>query len=193
MLAKFFGQYLVTNSPNSMNDGLKHCNSPDHPMLRKARPEKIIYCYADPRLAVLSLFRRGLADGMQVKLRYFSDDIERYRYLVNERSSRVKSKEEFFNMGYDCFGINSFWNNWLHGIIDCPVLFLRYDSIWSNAEKIFDYVGLSKQLLPRFPCRRGRLTSLDNISEDNLAALDRIYQQTIISMQQMAPFAMRLP
>ena len=185
LLTSFIGRYTTINSPDSTEDGLLHCCSPDHPLVKLAAPRRIIYCYSDPRISVLSLFRRNLALGMQAKLRYFGSSLYEYRKLAACYSSTVRSLDDFILKEYDCFGINSFWRNWTTSWVGTPIMLLNYASMWDNIGEIVDFVGLDPAASSAFPKKIERNSNFEHLTASKIEALTRIYSKTICEIEQM--------
>jgi len=194
LLAKFLHDYIKVNSPVSTDDGLLHCSTPDHPLVKIANPLRIVYVYDDPRLSVLSLFRRNLHLGMQAKLRYFGSSPSEYRRVSARYRATVKNLDEFFEKGYDCFGINSFWQNWTRSWVDVPLMLLSYDAIWQNLGQILEFSGVSEPNAKNlFPKQSQRAASLGEISSRRLEIFNSIYSKTLSEMDGLDPLVVRGP
>lgn len=194
LLAKFLGNHIKVNSPVSTDDGLLHCSTPDHPLVKIANPKRIIYVYDDPRLSVLSIFRRNLHIGMQAKLRYFGSSPNEYRRVIARYQATVKSLDEFFEKGYDCFGINSFWQNWSRSWSDVPLMLLSYDGIWQNLGQILEFSGVSgRDDRTLFPAKSQRAGNLGEISSERLQIFNSIYSKTLCEMDGLDPLVVRGP
>ena len=182
MLTDFFAEHVLVNSSNSTHDALLHCCSPDHPLLANIAPVKAIYCYEDPRISVLSLFERNLAQGMQAKLRYFGSNLADYNKLSKDYAARVHSIDEMIQLEYDCFGINNFWQNWTSVPASFPIMIVSYQQLWTHTATLLEFAGVPSTAHASFPLQRRRQSSLQKLCPHHADALETIYKDTIDAM-----------
>jgi len=158
------------------NAGLDMPGSPDHWPWKHTRtppaahdvPDdfRVVYVYADPREAVLSLFRRGLQVGA-------------YRVFHLERPSesverRLETLDRYLDAGVDDFGLLGHLENWLHHPSGYPVLFLDFDALPDAWPVVRDFVGLPEE----YPCLdvRPRRSPLAQLEPSRAARLTAMYQ-----------------
>ena len=148
--------------------------SPDHfPFKHTSGPPKadevpagfrVVYVYADPRDAVVSLFRRGLQVGAY-----------RIFHLVDappEIEARLQTLDEYLATGIDDFALQQHVDNWLQHPSGYPVMFLRFDDLPGCWPAVRDFVGLPES----YPCleirpRRSPLSKLDETTQARLTAM----------------------
>lgn len=190
MLLDFLAPHMRVNSSNSFVDGIKHINSPDHPVLRYKKIERAIYLVADPREATLSLFRRNYALRMIAKLKAKHSNTEEYRRFVETYQPNILNLSDFLQRGEDLFGFRKHWQQWHEDTASFPVLFVRYDALHDSIAEILEFLGLPARLKDDFPSRRQRATRLNELTIEDRRRLDRIYEDMATEIAE-APNLMR--
>ncbi len=176
MLLDFLAKHTKVNNLNSFVDGIKHIDTPNHPVLNHYQVRRAIYLVSDPRLAALSLFRRGYAQPMMAKLKSRHTTVEEYKRIAKENQPNVKDLADFLAQGEDLFGFKSHWQQWKEDASPFPVLFVNYDALHDSIDQILDFLGLPASLKGSFPPREHRASKLDQLSEEERTRLDTIYK-----------------
>lgn len=174
-LIDFLKRHTTINSPNSLEDGIKHIISPQHPVLDGKIVNKAIYIYGDPIDATLSLFRRDFVKYMIPKInsRHHCDGAS----LISYRDSNVRniSYRDYLTNGEDELSFQEHWTNWNNEHVDFPILFIKFDAIHDHVEDILKFLDLPLHLAKDFPPKKTRSSDLKKLPEDELVALQRIY------------------
>jgi hypothetical protein len=156
--------------------GLDMPDSPDHWPFKHTRsppaagdvPEgfRTVYVYADPRDAVLSLFRRGLQVGA-------------YRVFHIEEPPpevewRLQKLDRYVGAGIDDYALDQHLQQWLDHPPGYPVLFLDFESLPGTWPQVRDFVGLPQD----YPCLeiRTRRSPIASVDEATAAGLTAMYQ-----------------
>jgi hypothetical protein len=182
MLLEFLAPHMRVNSHNSFVDGIKHINSPDHPVLRHKKIKRAIYLVTDPREATLSLFRRNYALRMMAKLHAQHGNADDYRRFIDNYRPDVESLDDFLQLGEDLFGFKKHWRQWHENAAPFPVLFIRYDALHDSLEEILQFLGLPGNLKNSFPAKKPRTTCLSELIFEDRQRLDRIYGNLAIEI-----------
>ena len=181
-ILKFLSAFMRVNSWDSHNDGIKHANSPQHPVFTSLSVGKCVYIYSDPAKAALSLFRRGFQSHMSAKLTAANyRNAEEYNRVVRENSESF-TLEEMLAANEDRFGFARHWKNWTTLPTDFPTLFVSFDHLYNNIETFFEFLELSEKQRREFPPQRERLSSVARMDPSIQEALDQIYGDTARDM-----------
>lgn len=190
-ILKYLSSFMNVNSWDSHNDGIKHANSPNHPIFSNLHIKKCVYVYSDPMKAALSLFRREFQSHMSVKLQdgnYSS---------VQDYNKHTKGHLPTFSLndmilsGEDYLGINSHWKNWTLVKPDFPILFTRFESFYENLDSFFDFLEIDDRRRSTFPPKKERKSSVQQHSIDVQDALRTIYGETLADMEAREPTFVR--
>lgn len=141
----------------------KHQRVPPDP---RAVPQgfRVLYPFADPRNAMLSIFRRGRAVG-------------HYRGLFlgeppTEVAERLSCLDAFLRGGIDDFALEDHIDRWMqpHGF---PVMFFRYEALPAAWSAIQEFLGLGRDV----PCLavRPRTSDWRDLSSSERKVLESIY------------------
>jgi hypothetical protein len=142
LLAHFAERHAV----NCRRDGdnLKHLPVPAvsfNPAFR------YIYVFGDPVPSVISLFRRGF-------------HILQARKLQRCRSGPPPDLHmpirQFAAGGGDLFGFERHFDNYYERHLIHPTLFVRYERLWENLDKICDFLGVEESEIAGFAPRQRR-------------------------------------
>jgi hypothetical protein len=153
-------------------DNLKHLPIPAvsfNPAFR------YIYVFGDPVPSVISLFRRGFYVLQARKLQ---------RGYPGPPLPRMPIRE-YAAGGRDLFGFERHFDNYYERHLIHPTLFVRYDALWENLDRIRDFLGLGADEFANFaqrsrrksddhaPCRHvmRQLQAIYKPFNDRLAAL----------------------
>lgn len=164
-LLSFLSEYKKTNDPDDL-DGFKHLALPPlsfNPNIR------YIYVYGDPVMAAFSLFRRKIQKHQSKKLQKWIKPFDR-------PIPKKMPIEAYASIGKDKLYFEQHFYNWyqtyLRGV---PTLFVRYESIFENAQKIIDFLGLPSESITKFPEKKGRTISKNDIDPEIIRNLESIY------------------
>jgi len=172
---QYLGQWMRVNHPNSLQDGIKHANSPAHPVLMGRRIGAAVYLYDDPVRAMISVFRRGLHTRHAAKLAssQHRSGVEYREYVTSHE--RSMALDQYLAEGRDHLGFGQHVTNWLTHSTTFPILFVRFDVLFESAEAIARFVGLQRNAVASFPVRRPRTADPAQLTVEQSAAADRIY------------------
>ena len=138
---------------------------------------RVVYVYADPRDAVLSLFRRNLQHGA-------------YRIFHWEGASpaveqRLQSIAAYARTGIDDFELQRHFEAWLRHPAGYPVLFLQFDSLPDTWPAVRDFVGLAST----YPCLeiRPRRSPLSDVEPEVSAGLTAMYRGLLDRIESLPP------
>lgn len=158
-LMHFFNEHLKLNDPHN-TDGLKHAGVPPLTLKRRLRA---LYLYDDPRLATLSLFRRGYHHAHSRSMG------------VPDPVRPEENLEAYLSHGMDRFALGQHFHAWRDQPRPYPILFLRSTALWQHLPELMTYLGLSSELASQFPAQKKRESHLDTLPEATLARLDQLY------------------
>jgi hypothetical protein len=94
---------------------------------------RVLYPYADPRNAMLSIFRRGFIVDHYVALRGMQP--------TPEVAQRLSSLDAFLEGGVDDFALEDHVEHWIQPL-EYPVMFVRYESLPQAWPRVREFVGL---------------------------------------------------
>lgn len=181
-ILKFLAAIRHVNSWDSHNDGIKHANSPQHPVFADLTISKCVYIYSDPAQAAVSLFRRNFQSHMAAKLTA-ADYRNAAEYNEAVRRNRQDfTLEQMLSEGKDRFGLIDHWNNWTNLPVAFPTLFVRFEKLYDNLPAFFDFLELTDAQRSAFPPRRERLSSVSQFDPAIQRHLDAIYGNTVRDM-----------
>ena len=95
---------------------------------------RVVYVVADPRDAVLSIFRRHLQIGHYAALHGTQPGAEIRGHLA--------SLDAFLNHGVDLFELGDHVNGWLEHPPGYEVLFIRYEHLAGRFAEVCEFIGL---------------------------------------------------
>ncbi len=95
---------------------------------------RVVYPLADPRDAVLSVFRRGLQVGHYRSLWGYEPGAEVL--------ARLRDRDSFLEAGIDDFGLRDHMHRWLEHPPGYEVMFIRYDRLSEAWSELATFVGL---------------------------------------------------
>lgn len=174
-LMQFLGAYVALNSWNSFRDGIKHVNSPTHPVLAGCTVRRAIYVFDDPIRALLSVFRRGMQANHMAKLTSNAHlDGAAYKAYVAAHAVPI-TFEEYLAAGRDQFELDAHFTNWTTAPAPFPILYVHFDALFDSGPRILDYLGLPAEHASAFPAKRERSSSIDALTDEQRATLTRLY------------------
>lgn len=142
-----------------------------HQRLPPARDEvpngfRVVYIFADPRNAVVSLFRRGFQGGHYRGMRL--------QKPPPEVEQRFVDLDHFLDAGVDDFGLADHFERWhARALRPYPVLFLRYEQMPETWPTLRDFVGLPAD--QPFLTMRPRASEWQSLPDAARARLDEMY------------------
>ena len=164
-LLRFLEQYMKTNDPDDA-DGFKHSALPH---VSSNTNLKFLYVYGNPKLAAVSLFRRGYHHAQSIKLQQWGKNS--ISPIPNEMTL-----QEYASLGVDKFNFKNNFYNWYETYLPKkPIMFVRYEKIFDNVEAIINFLDLPKETIGKFPENISRSSSLDDIPVEALKQLDEMY------------------
>ena len=127
---------------------------------------RVVYIFADPRNAVVSVFRRGYQGGHFRGMRLQKPPPEVEQHLID--------LDHFLDAGVDDFGLADHFERW-HApeARTYPVLFLRYEQMHETWPTLRDFIELPAD----YPCLtiRTRDSEWESLPDDARARLDEMY------------------
>jgi len=135
----YFMNFLKENGLKTNNkddeDGFKHLNYPDENKIKEINAEKCIFIYNNPFLSILSHFNRKWQFCQIQKLG------NPYKLKINQ----VENLDNFLKLTEqhkcDIFGIKFQFDNWIINNLKIPVLFLDFNDILKEKDKINKFIG----------------------------------------------------
>lgn len=130
---------------------------------------KIVYIYGNPILAAVSLFRRGYHYGHTIN----------YSNILTQRNEPIPLKQtldEYAENSVDKFQFRDHFMNW-YSRYKCShsVMFVRYESIFDNVEKLFEFIDVPQSCVKEFPKKSIRSSSFNDLSNVTLEKLKLMY------------------
>lgn len=164
----YLAQFKEINSPED-RDSLKHLPLP--PISFNPRI-KFIYVYGDPRLAVISLFRRGYHHLQSYKLQSY-----KLRWDIDSQSliPRKMTIQEYAALGIDRFRFREHFYNWYNCLLTHETMFLRYETLFESVELILDFLDIPRNHIDSFPKKVDRSSKKSDIHPKTWNHLNTIY------------------
>lgn len=167
-LISYLAQFKTINS-HADRDSLKHLPLP--PISFNSRV-KFIYVHGDPRLAVISLFRRRYQYLQSYKLRSYELRLETDSEALIPREMTV---QEYATLGVDKLCFREQFYNWYNRLLTHETMFLRYETMFENVDSIFDFLDIPKKYLDSFPKKIDRASNKSEISAETWDQLNKMY------------------
>jgi hypothetical protein len=186
-VTSFGGSGTTALARHFVDAGLDLPASPDHwpykhtgdPPSAAEVPEgfRVVYVYADPRDAVLSLFRRNLQQGAY--------RIFHWQQAPPEIEQRLQSIAAYVSGGIDDFALQRHFDAWLRHPAGYPVLFLQFDSLPDTWPAVRDFVGLPST----YPCLeiRPRRSPLSSVEPEIATGLTAMYRGLLDRIESLPP------
>ena len=143
---------------------------------------RVVYIFADPRNAVVSLFRRGYQGGHYRGMRL--------RKPPPEIEQRFVDLDQFLDAGVDDFGLADHFERWHAPEARAyPVLFLRYEQMLETWPTLRDFAGLPAD----YPCLtiRKRESEWESLPDHARARLDEMYGALARDLAALPPAEIR--
>ena len=117
----------------------KHMRHPplDHTVQQNFRA---LYLVADPRDAILSVFRRGYQHW---HIQRMEGDVLSWNYSWD--------LEQFLAHRYDHFKIEEHFDNWTKDHRRYPIMIVKYDALWRHLPEVFGFIGAPLESIAEFP------------------------------------------
>ncbi|MCC5907269.1 MAG: sulfotransferase domain-containing protein [Balneolaceae bacterium] len=175
-MLRFFFNYKKTNDPYD-RDSLKHLAKPPDDLPSGV---KVIYIYGDPKLAVISLFRRNFQETHSHKL---------LNGLGKKQSPIAKELtiEEYAAKRVDLFNFREHFFNWYRADLQNPVLFLRYETLFNHLDFLFEFMDMPNFAQDYFPQKKKRESVDLVLSEEIHQNLDKIYSPFADELNKLKP------
>src|SRR5688572_10504159 len=164
---------------------------PSHTHLR-APPDKraldgrtMIYMFGDPYNAVISFFKRRIkrtrSHGFNTR-EGSGDPLWAVKHCKNiggdhERMDPQWGLEAYLDNGVDLLKMEEHYDNWVNAKTDYPVLFVRYETMWSHLREICSFVGLPEAAIAGFPAQEVRGSRWENEPEATRLKLIKVYSR----------------
>ncbi len=144
-LLNYLNGFVSVNDPHD-GDGLKHL--PGLPLMREGEGVKVLFISGDPNDVYASIKRRGWVEVQGAKLGSLMTVVLRGGFQKYMFIRSVKAQERRWRQ---C------------GVRD--LLFIDYDEIWENVEKIGKFIGIDDEgFVKNFPPKRPRKSKSINKS-----------------------------
>jgi hypothetical protein len=173
MLGDFFSRRHRVNAPSD-EDGFKHMPIPPVSFNPRFR---WVFIYGDPVAATVSLFRRGY-HGLQ------SRKLQR-GYKPYCPIPLCMTLEEYAAQGKDLLHFERQFQNYFERHQVHPTLFLRYDAIWSNLDKLGAFLGICPTEMAEFPPRAARKSEELIVARETLEKLYEIYRPFVLRLNDL--------
>jgi hypothetical protein len=159
----------------------KHMRYPpcDHTVQRSFRA---LYVVADPRDAILSVFRRGYQHWHIQRL---DGDVSGWDYSWN--------LEKFLLSGHDHFRLRDHFDNWVKARRSYPIMVLKYHALWEHLSEVFKFFGVPLAWLERFPQREARKVNWRSEAKEVQDALNNLYGDLAENITMMEDINVLLP
>ena len=156
-------KYRSTNLAND-RDKFKHLFFPPFSQNKNI---KYIYLFGNPIDAVISLFNNK---------RHHNHSQKFLSYNKNLKSIKKESTlEKYVAGGVDRFLFAEQFNNWINGSVFYPTLFIKYEKLWDNIDKIYDFLDIPSEEIKSFPARKKRSSDFTILENDTQESLNKIY------------------
>ena len=86
----------------------------------------------------------------------------------------------------DSLRLEKFYNNYIHANNrNYDIIFLKYETMWDNLDKLFDFLGLNRNEISKFPTKRTK--KYNSIQKFITFKLHKIYNRMEKHMDNMPP------
>jgi hypothetical protein len=191
-LLEFLRQHLRVNASNSWHDGIKHINSPNHPILELYEVRRAVYLYGDPRAALVSLYRRNFQVHVIPKVNAMHRSVAEYAEYVAKTPMNL-TFDEFLENGRDLLNCTRHLLNWLTERTDFPLMYVKYEHLLEHIGELLTFLDLPSSLAVEFPASMKRATALENLTEAQRRKLSSIYGEFLKLFEALPPVMIRGP
>jgi hypothetical protein len=167
--------------PGANSNGLKHRIEPPNVDDKYLKPEnnfnrtdlnygdvsKALFVYDSPLNIVPSLFNRKIASGHAMA-------------ITGKRPNHANSLDKFVEEKTDSFSLEVQYDNWTDANVKRPYprMLVNFSHWWDHLSEILDFLEIADQI-EKFPKKRNRNTSFENLSNDQQIKLHDMYQSLI--------------
>lgn len=146
---------------------------------------RVIYLIGNPRLAVISIFRRNY--------QLYALDRLQVPFDVKKKFSKNWGLEEYANNGQDLFLLDEHVMNWVERPLpkSYSILVLKYEEIKNNKSVLFDFLELSRRQRSEFPTLAERKSNLTEVSTNTASGLAKIYRGLEEKIAELPPSFIR--
>ena len=159
----------------------KHMRCPprDHTVQKGFRA---LYVVADPRDAMLSVFRRGYQHWHIQRL---EGDVASWNFSWD--------LEQFLSCGHDHFRLREHLDNWIKARRGYPIMIIKYEALWEQLPAVFEFFDAPPARVEESPRRTRRKTNWKSEAKEIIEALNRIYGDLAEDIATMADVNILLP
>lgn len=177
-------------------DGLKHirpCRVPKVISYRELHLSRVVYLFDDPRIALLSLYKRSYQKPQLKKTR----SCARPAVLTPQLKQAASNISEYFrNEGGDIFGFEDHFEHWKRGAaeLNVPVLFLRSSSVHRYLSELSCFLHLPiEDAAPVALMVPPRETKLSDCTLQQGAVLNKTFGDLLRKMKEVTDCRIYLP
>lgn len=152
-----------------------------------------VFLYCDPVDAIISFFHRRekitKQHGFVSKKRHGDSDwvVKHCKNIGGDFQviSKDWDLERFIQHGVDLFKLDEFVYNWLEFSQKTDILFIKYELMWENLNKIKTFLSLDNTFVKNFEKQKQRTSKRDQITEESLNRLQKMYIPTYIAIKEI--------
>ncbi|MEQ8909268.1 MAG: hypothetical protein RIC95_08750 [Vicingaceae bacterium] len=181
-LIEFIRKFKKTNCAHD-SDGVKH--SPLPPLSNNPKI-KFVYIYGDPRLAVISLFRRKFHRAQSRKLLMYSKED---RSLLKDNTTLA----EYLTWRKDLFRFERHFQNWYDSYLNYPTFFVKIDDLFKVKSELVNFLELPESALKEFPIQKVRNSKIESLDSSLSNLLDEQYAQFSSFLKGLNSYVIRIP
>lgn len=177
---------------NNLNSYHFHSRRIDNQKINSA--DRVIFIYGDPRDAVLSFFERRYSNHERHGFKNnpgLSEESWAYRHCKNiggdfEKFCPHMGLQDYLRLGCDYFRLCEFITNWLDAEgLSCPIIFIRYETMWKNLDSIAKLLSLDEIFSSKFPAKVPRRSSHCDLDLHDRSRINQILAPAIKVIDQL--------
>ncbi|MCP3932318.1 MAG: hypothetical protein GY705_24870 [Bacteroidetes bacterium] len=180
-LVKQIARYVGRRDFNKYHS---HVRYPTIENMRNYQYPIVIYC--DPIDAIISFFQRRykITEQHGFKSKNKKGNLEwvvRHCKNIQGDHKAIESSwdlADFASHQQDYFLLDEFLNNWLEFSKKVNTLFVRYEEMWDNIERISKFLDFDHHFNDQFEAQKERTSRRLSISDEILSTLQRTYEPT---------------
>ena len=141
---------------------------------------KVIYLYSDPIEAINTFFRRR-RDGVDHR-GPIQDWVIGHCFNIKGDWMAISPEwdiDDYANQQKDLLCLTEHFLNWKNTPTEYPILYVKYENMWENLDKISEFLELDSNFVNSFPKKRSRKRSISEIKKETLDMLNKTYEQLI--------------
>ena len=145
---------------------------------------KVIYVYSDPIESIQTFFRRRL-EGVDSR-GPIKDWVTGHCFNIGGNWMPLSPEwdiDDYANQQKDLLCLTEHFLNWKNMPTEYPILYIKYENMWENLDKIAEFLELDSSFIDTFPSKRDRKKSVSEIKEETLSTLKKTYDQLIIEVK----------